>query len=63
MPIGAEEDFRGVIDLIDEQSHLYLDNLGTKIETGPIPAELREEAQHYRELLLEAAVEQDEDAD
>ncbi|MGE5529641.1 MAG: elongation factor G [Patescibacteria group bacterium] len=60
LPLGAEEGFRGVIDLIEEKYHLYLDNFGTQIETGPIPAEMAEEAGHYRELLIEAAVEQDE---
>jgi len=60
LPIGAEEDFRGLIDLVEEQAYLYLDNLGTQIEKKPIPPEMLEEAQHYRELMLEAAVEHDE---
>ncbi|MGE5551433.1 MAG: elongation factor G [Bacteroidota bacterium] len=60
LPIGTEEDFRGFVDLVEERAYLYLDNLGTQLERAPIPPELHEEVEHYRELMLEAAVEQDE---
>jgi len=61
MPIGAEDDFRGVIDLIRMKSVIYLDDLGTRSDETEIPAALREEAERLRERLIEAAVEQDED--
>jgi len=60
LPIGIEEGFNGIIDLVEQKAYMYLDNLGTEIKESPIPADLMEEAQHYRELMLEAAVEQDE---
>ncbi|MGH2453681.1 MAG: elongation factor G [bacterium] len=60
LPIGAEDDFRGVIDLIRMRSILYVDDLGTRSDDTEIPAALRERAEQMRERLVEAAVEQDE---
>ena len=60
LPIGREDGFCGLVDLIEERAYFYLDPLGTQIEARPIPPEMEEEAAHYRELLLEAAAEQDE---
>ena len=61
LPIGAEENFRGIIDLIEEKAVFYLDDLGTKQEVTEIPAEMREEAAAAREKLLETLAEFDED--
>ena len=61
MPIGAEDDFRGVIDLIRMKSVVYLDDLGTRSDETEIPPALREQAEQLRERLVEAAVELDED--
>jgi len=57
MPIGAEADFRGVIDLIKMEAVFYLDDLGTKSEAKPIPEELLEEAELMREAMVEKVAE------
>ncbi len=61
LPIGAEDGFRGVVDLIRLKSIIYLDDLGTRSDETEIPPELREVAQRLREELVEAAVEQDDE--
>jgi len=61
LPIGAEDGFRGVVDLIRLKSIIYLDDLGTRSDETEIPPELWELAQRLREELVEAAVEQDEE--
>ncbi|MDQ7850773.1 MAG: elongation factor G [Armatimonadota bacterium] len=61
LPIGAEDGFRGVVDLIRFKSIIYLDDLGTRSDETEIPPELWGLAQRLREELVEAAVEQDEE--
>jgi len=59
LPIGAEDQFRGVIDLVQMKALLFKDEgLGAKYETVEIPAELREDAEHYREKMVESIAEQ-----
>ncbi|MDQ7829953.1 MAG: elongation factor G [Armatimonadota bacterium] len=60
LPIGAEEDFRGVVDLIRMRSIIYLDDLGTRSDETAIPEALRPQAEALRERLVEAAAELDE---
>jgi elongation factor G len=60
VPIGAEESFRGVVDLITMQAVYYLDDLGTRSEEKPIPEELQELCQQRREALIEAAADYDD---
>jgi elongation factor G len=60
MPIGAEDKFRGVIDLIKMEAVYYLDDLGTKSEASPIPAELLSEAKRLHEAMVEKVVELDD---
>ncbi len=60
IPIGAEGDFIGVIDLVTMTATTYLDEMGQKFETGPIPAELQEVANEYHTKLLEAVADADE---
>ncbi|HHT47062.1 MAG TPA: elongation factor G [Firmicutes bacterium] len=60
LPIGAEEDFRGVIDLIRMKSITYLDDLGTRSDETEIPQDLLELAEHYRDRMLETLAEIDE---
>jgi elongation factor G len=60
LPIGAEEDFRGIIDLIRMKSITYLDDLGTRSDETEIPQDLLDLAEHYRERLLETLAEVDE---
>jgi len=54
LPVGSEENFRGIIDLVAMKAHFYLDDLGTKSEESEIPADLKAKAEEYREKLLEA---------
>ncbi|WP_077623960.1 elongation factor G [Sediminibacillus massiliensis] len=61
LPIGAEDDFEGIIDLISMEAFFYLDDLGTRAEARPIPDEYKEQAEEYRTNLLEAVAELDED--
>lgn len=60
MPIGAEDNFRGIIDLISMEAIYYLDDLGTKSEATAIPADLLEEAQRLREAMVEKVAESDD---
>ncbi len=61
IPIGAEENFKGVIDLVQMKAIVWNDeSMGAKYDVEEIPAELVEKANEYREKLLEAAAEQDE---
>lgn len=61
LPIGSEDDFRGIIDLIKMKAEIYTNDLGTDILEEDIPAEYLEEAQEYREKLVEAVAETDEE--
>ncbi|MDZ5784523.1 elongation factor G [Marinococcus luteus] len=61
LPIGAEDDFEGIIDLIEMQAYYYLDDLGTRAEAREIPEEYQAQAQEYRQKLVEAVSELDED--
>ncbi len=60
IPVGVEDSFRGIIDLVTEKAILYLDDLGTRREEIDIPEEYAEQVAHYREKLLEAAADMDE---
>jgi len=61
IPIGAEDQFRGVIDLVSMKALEWKsDNVGSTFDTKDIPAEFLEDAQEYREKLLEAAADCDE---
>jgi elongation factor G len=60
IPIGSEDRFEGVIDLIDMKAILYRDDLGSKIDVVEIPEALRAEAAKHREKLVEAVAEVDD---
>jgi elongation factor G len=60
IPIGSEEDFRGVVDLVSGKALVYSDEMGTDWEEVEVPADLREEAGRYRELLMERVAEADD---
>jgi elongation factor G len=63
LPIGSESNFKGVIDLVRMKAVIWEDEgLGAKYHDEEIPAELLEQAKEYRTLLIEAAVELDDDA-
>ena len=61
LPIGAEVDFRGIIDLIKMKAEIYTNDLGTDILEEDIPADYVDQANEYREKLIEAVAETDED--
>ena len=60
LPIGAEDKFRGVIDLINMKAITYGDDLGDQIEVGEIPAELAADAASWREKLIESLADLDD---
>lgn len=61
LPIGAEDTFEGIIDLINMNAIFYLDDLGTRSEVRDIPEEYKEKAEEYRTALVEAVAELDEE--
>jgi elongation factor G len=63
LPIGAESEFKGVVDLVEMNALVWRDEtLGAAWDVVEIPADLKEKAEQYREKLIEAAVEMDDDA-
>ncbi|CCO07796.1 elongation factor G [Desulforamulus hydrothermalis] len=61
LPIGSEDQFRGIVDLVTNKAIIYVDDLGTKSEETEIPADMAELVAEYREKLLEAVAEFDEE--
>ena len=61
IPIGAEDAFVGLIDLVKMKAYIYKDDIGKEIEETDIPEDLRELAEEYREKMIEAAAETDDD--
>ena len=61
LPIGAEDDFTGIIDLVEMKQYMYSNDLGTDIVEGPISEEHQENAELYREQLIEAVSNLDEE--
>ncbi|WP_313449661.1 elongation factor G [Streptococcus parasuis] len=61
LPIGSEDEFSGIIDLIKMKAEIYTNDLGTDILEEDIPAEYLEQAEEYREKLVEAVAETDEE--
>ena len=61
LPIGAEADFRGIIDLVEMNARVFYDELGKDMRTEEIPEDMRDLAEEYREKLLEAVSDFDDD--
>ncbi|MBP5427323.1 MAG: elongation factor G [Clostridiales bacterium] len=61
LPIGSEDNFLGVIDLVQMKALYFKDDLGKVIEEGPIPDDMKDKVEEYRTLLVETVAEQDED--
>ena len=61
LPIGAEDQFKGLIDLFEMKAYIYTNDLGTDIKVEDIPADMAEKAQQYRDALVEAIAECDDD--
>jgi len=60
LPIGAEENFKGIIDLFERKAWVYKDDMGRTSEDTSIPEDMKEKVEEYRHALIEAIVEQDE---
>ena len=61
LPIGKEADFRGIIDLVRMRAEVYYDDMGKDVRDEDIPADLMEMAEEYRQQLIEAVAESDEE--
>ncbi len=61
LPIGSEDTFRGIVDLIENDAEIYYDDLGKDVRREPIPEEMKELAEKYRTQMIESIVEMDED--
>ncbi len=61
LPIGAEETFKGIIDLVEMKAYVYYDDLGKDIRVEEIPEDMMDKAEEYRESLLEHVAEQDDE--
>ncbi len=61
LPIGAEQFFKGLVDLVEMKAYIYNDDLGKDISVIEIPDDLKEKAEEYHQKLIEAAAEQDEE--
>ena len=61
LPIGSEDTFRGIIDLITMKAEVYYDDLGKDVREEEIPEEMMEQAQEYHDALIEAVAELDEE--
>ena len=61
LPIGAEDTFVGIIDLLDMKAHIYKDDLGEQIDVVDIPAEYADKAQEYHVAMVESVCEADDD--
>ena len=61
LPIGAEDDFKGIIDLLEMKAYIYYDDLGKDIRCEEIPADMQEKAEQYRADLIEHLAEVDDD--
>jgi elongation factor G len=61
LPIGAESEFKGMVDLVTEEAIIYTDDLGTSLRRSEIPESMRELVAQYRHDLLEAVAESDDE--
>ncbi|MFO7312023.1 MAG: GTP-binding protein, partial [Bacillota bacterium] len=61
LPIGAEDNFRGVVDLVTKKAIIYVDDLGTQSAETDVPAEMVDDVEAAREALLEAVAEVDDE--
>ena len=60
LPIGAEDTFQGIVDLIKMRAFIHKDDLGKEIEETDVPADLKDKAEEFRAAMIEAAAEQDD---
>ena len=61
LPIGAEDNFKGIVDLIKMRAFIHKDDLGREIEECDIPEDMLEDAKKHRDIMIEAVADQDEE--
>ena len=61
LPIGAEDQFKGIVDLIKMKAFIHKDDLGRDVEETEIPEDMKAQADEYRNIMVEAVAEQDEE--
>ena len=61
LPIGAEGEFAGIIDLVTMKATVYKDDMGQELEVVDIPADMQEQAEEYRAAMVEACADQDDE--
>ncbi len=61
LPIGKEETFKGIVDLVEMNAHIYVDEMGEDVEICEIPEDMKELANQYRAEMIEAIADQDEE--
>ena len=61
LPIGAEGEFAGIIDLVTMKATIYKDDMGQELEVVDIPADMQEQAEEYRAAMVEACADQDDE--
>ncbi len=61
IPIGAESDFKGIVDLVEMKAYIYTNDIGTDIEVTEIPADLKETAEEWRAKMVEAVAASDDE--
>ena len=61
LPIGAEDEFKGIIDLVEMKAYIYTNDIGTDIKVEDIPEDMKEKAQQYHDDMVEHVAEQDEE--
>ena len=61
LPIGSESDFKGIIDLVNNNAIVYYDDLGKDVRVEEIPEDMKDKAEEYRQNLIEAVCEMDEE--
>ena len=61
LPIGAEDEFKGIIDLVEMKAYIYTNDIGTDIKVEDIPDDMKELAQKYHDEMVEHVAEQDEE--
>ena len=61
LPVGQEDTFKGIVDLIDMKADIYYDDMGNDVRVEEIPEDMRDQAQEYHDKLIEAVAETDEE--
>ena len=60
LPIGKEDTFKGIVDIIERKAYIYLDDLGKDIDITEVPEDLKAQVEEYREKIVEIAAESDD---